>query len=323
MSGTFEGATYTTSASSAGGNLMKVTSVGIAFLPEGGTKTFHVVATIQKETVFTDSDEVPQFMQYALITEDDLTLGGNLTIDTLRMVGMDDANYNANVHTNGSLTTNGKAADIRGFGTYKVNDKVKHKSVYRPYYNPDHLSVIRKVPDGIDIPAVDFDIPTIASKLTVDKTDYGSVTLAGNYDFTAMGATRENPYVWRINGDLKGAGNVRLNGYVMFLVDGDATFNGNMQQVGPPPSETENQTAIYVSGDLKITGTADFLHAQFFVKDDLDLHGTAGIYGSIAVGGTADVSGTPTIKYVPASPALTTIWQDPEEHIKLISYREY
>lgn len=323
LSGSYEGATYSVSATSAGANLIKVTSVGLAFLPEGGTKNFTVVATIQQETTFSDEEEVPQFMQYALITEEDLTLGGNLTIDTLRMVGMDDAQYNANVHTNGKLTTNGKAADIRGFGTYKTTDGVKHKSVFRPYYNPAGDPVVRRIAEGIDIPAVDFDIDEMATKMTPHRTDYGSVTLSGTYDFSALGATRDNPYVWRINGNVKGAGNVKLNGYVILLVDGNAEFNGNMQQIGPKPDKTENQTAVYLSGDLKITGTADFLYAQFFVKNDVAIHGTAGIYGNIVSGGTATISGTPTIKYYPASPALTKVWQDPETYLKLISYREY
>ena len=325
LSGSYESANYNVSATVAGTSA-KVTSVGLAFLPQGGTKTFTIVAQLEQEISYNQSDEVPPFMQYALISEDNLTLGGNMTVDTLRAVGMDDANYNANVHTNGQLSTNGKAADIRGFGTYKTTENVKHKSVFKPYYNPAGDPVVRHVPEGIPIPAAEFDIPTIVANAAsiggVDSTSSADVTLSGTYDFEAMGATRENPFIWVINGDLSGTGNVQVKGYVMFLVDGDASFAGNMQQ-GVGGSESENMTALYVSGDLAIAGTADFLYAQIFVKDDVSIHGTAGIYGNIVAGDQATISGTPTIKYFPASPALTTIWQEPETRLRLLSYREY
>ena len=323
FSGSYEGAAYTVSAQVTGGEA-KVTSLGQAFLPSGSTKLFHVVATFRQESSYTIADEPPAFMQYALITEDDLKLAGNLDIERLDTEGAAESNLNADVHTNGSLTVNGKAANIRGFGSYKTFENVRHESVFRPYYNPANDPVVYRIAEGIDIPAVEFDIPTLVASLgsAVDQTSTEDVTLSGTYDFEAMGATRNNPHIWHITGNLSGSGNVELQGYVMFLVDGNASFSGNLQQ-DTAGERMENSTAIYVSGDVSISGTADFLNAQIFAKEDVQMTGTSGIYGTVAVGGEAKIAGTPLITYVPASPALTTIWQDPETRLKLLTYREY
>ena len=307
-----------------------ITSVGTVDRPGKEPIQVEIVSVIREKTIINSEikEEVPEFMQYAVISQNDLDLNGNVTVDTdddLLVEGSKEVVYNANIHTNGSLGLSGRAASIKGFGTYVDYDNVEHDDVFDPYDNPAEDPVVQEV-DMVDIPSASFDPATIYDgHFSSNKSETGSVTLSDEYrDFIAEeGASREAPLVWHVQGDLTVDGNVRIDGYVMFLVDGDINFTGNMEAGVNGSGKTESHMAFYAGGNVDIGGNVDVLSGQVFSKGDVRFHGTPSITGTVVAGGTAILNGTPDIYYYPASPALTRIWNDKTTMNTLSAYSEW
>lgn len=326
FSGDYHGGGYFVRMQASAPNQITVTSVGSAELPDGTFQDYKIVAKFEKRSVGSDevSAAVPQFMEYALISDKDLTLNGNVTIDTVRVVGQDYGAFNANVHTNGKLTVNGKVT-VRGFGTYKTTrtfNPNQPSRFFKPYDNPANEPVAKQVPDGIDIPLATM-TPAALNAVLPPTITTGSVTLNGNQDFIVKGATRENPYVWYVDGSLTLNGNVKMIGYVIFVVRDDIILNGNVSiKTGLGP--TENTLALYACRDITLSGTVDVLWGQIFAAGNFTMNGTTKINGNVVVGGTATLNGKPDINYYPPSPALTKHFQPPVavEKIEMITYHE-
>ena len=305
-----------------------VTSVGTVDRPGENSAEVKIVSVLREKTIVDSeiSDEVPEFMQYAIISESDLDLNGNVTVETnedLLVEGSKEAVYNANIHTNGSLALSGGAASIRGFGTYVDYDNVQHDEVFDPYENSAGDPVVQKV-DQIDIPTASFDPAAIYdAHFSSNKKETPSYTLSANQDFIAEGATRQNPMVWHVQGDLTVDGNVQIDGYVMFLVDGDVNFTGNMQAGNSGSDQTESHMALYAGGNVDIGGTVDVLSGQVYSQGNVTYHGTPTITGTVVAGNTATLKGTPNIYYHPASPALTRIWNPHMTVMELAAYSEW
>lgn len=287
-----------------------------------------VVSVMRDKTVLSSEiqEEEPEFMNYALIAQNDLDLDGNLTVETddsIRVKASEDAVYNANVHTNGTLTVSGKAATIKGFGTYVDYENVAHEEVFQPYDNSSEDPVVQQV-GSIPMGLNKFDTGKIYTDLNSSNKEetVGDLTLSGEYDFAAKGATREEPYIWHVTGNLTADGGVTLDGYVMFLVDGSIDFQGNMQAGQSGSEYTENHMAFYSQGNVNIGGTVDVLWGQVYTAGDVTFNGTPSIRGTITSNGTATLKGTPNIYYYPASPALTTFWGESDTILELVSYSE-
>jgi hypothetical protein len=323
FSGTFQGAEYTVTVTpQSGGQFGLVKSAGSITDGAGRTRQFNVEARIEREQVFEIHEEPPVFMRYGLIVDSDLTLNGNVLVDTILVEGAESSQFNANIHTNGKLSVKGGAATIRGFGTYVTNRDVNHQSrVFSPYYNPTNEPVVTKT-EPVAIPTTSFDIADVAASLGPNESYSGNHSLSGTVDYAALGATRENPYVVHVKGDLTATGGTTISGYVIYLVEGDITFQGNIQ-MGRHEGPAESNFAFYSGRDITVGGSAKALWGQMFAKRDVKFHGTPNIYGNIVVGGEAQISGTPKIYYTPASAALTTMFQDPEIRLTLVSYNEW
>lgn len=345
IQGSYEGATYDVAISVDANDIATVKSIGrMSGNGQSAGARITILSRIAREahSVYADgiSEKEPEHMKYAIITENDLQINGNVTVesDALSTEGNDGSRLNANIHTNGSMGANGAAASVRGFGTYVTSEDVQHESkIFDPYDNStgqDHLSQV----DAVPIPYADFDTQEIAgnyySSGMLDEgendfpgsTDaYGNVTLSGDYDFTAKGASREDPYIWHVDdGNLTVSGDVTMTGFVMFLVDGDVQFSGDVKS-GGSSGASESHVAIYAMGadedgiltglfsdkTIDIGGNVDMLAGQLFCRGNLEFHGNPKIKGTVTVGGTATISGTPDIVYIPASPALTGHWQNP------------
>lgn len=317
VSGTYEGSDYDVSITLSGA-IAKVKSVGVIDGPEGDEISFTVDAVIEKEMVSSVPDDAPPFMKYAMFADDDLSLSGSLLYD-LYVDGNEENTLNANMHTNGNLSLSGNAATVRGFGTYVAAASGSHlTSAFDPYYNPTNEPVIQQVPE-VEAPV--FDTADFLTKTIVDQSTTGDVALYGTYNF---GGTRENPYVWHIEGTLSASGGVVLDGYVMFIVDGDIELSGNVHagHSGYDGAD-ESSVAYYASGGIDLAGNSK-VYGQMLAGSSLNfLHGTPKVYGSAASLGSVALSGTPEVYYRVPSPALTTIFGDPEFQLKLISYSEW
>lgn len=320
LHGSYEGADYDVVITRSG-STARVQATGSIATSGGQTIDYDIDASIKEETVVAMADEAPPFMRYAVMTEEDLELNGNILTD-LYVDGDEENTLNANMHTNGSLFINGNALTVKGFGTYVTSALATPASAlqnaFQPYYNPTNDPVTQQV-SPIEMPT--FDMAEFESKVDVDETAAGDVALSGTYD---LGGTRDDPYVWRIEGNLTASGGTNIKGYVMFLVDGDVTLSGNVDaSQGTYEGSDESNVAFYAAGPIELAGNAR-VYGQVFSESGVSfLHGTPRVYGSVATRGAATLSGTPKIYYRVASPALTTIFEDGVVQYKLASYSEW
>jgi hypothetical protein len=259
-------------------------------------------------------------MDYALLTEEDLNLSGNI-LGEIYVTGDARATLNANMHTNSYLRISGNSASVIGFGTYTMGGSASPskalQGTFDPNYNPGGEASAQQAP-YVDIP--DFDLATYLNSITVDETS-SNVTLSGNND---LGGTREDPYIWHITGDLSALGGAQVSGYVMFLVEGNVEITGNLiAGASGYNGPDESNIAIYTGGNMILGGNVD-IYGQIYAEGDILFQGTPSIYGSITNKGSVTLSGTPNIYYRSASPALTTIWQDAGPiSIHLVAYSEW
>ncbi len=124
FTGRFDRATYGVEIS-VSGNRAVVVSVGDVPNASGDDASYRLRGEFLRETLAAQmADEVPPFMAYALMSEDDLRMSGNAGSAPSTSGG----DLNANFHTNGDLEVNGKGNErIHGFGTYAGSASGKHR----------------------------------------------------------------------------------------------------------------------------------------------------------------------------------------------------
>ena len=301
------------------------TSTGTVERPGEEPITVKIVSVFKLKTVYDDEilSDVPEWLRKAIASGSDLDLNGNNTIEASELLvqGSDGVVYNADIHTNGELTLKGNASTIRGFGTHVDGENVNHDGAFDPYDNSAGDDVVQQV-EPLDIPT-DFDPAAIyAAHFSENKKQStGDVNLSENQNFIETeGATREDPLVWHIQGDLTTDGNVNIDGYVTFLVEGNINFTGNMRAGASGSDQTESHMAFYTASNVDIGSNVKLLSGQIFSKGNVTLHGTPEITGNIVAGQTVSLKGTPDIYYYPASPALTRIFEDPTTVMELTAH---
>ncbi len=257
------------------------------------------------------AESAPDFMSYAVLTDDDLRITGNAGAASAYADGSMDANF----HTNGKLTVDGKGTKrIAGQGTYVDGIKGKHADTK---FDPVGGGKATASGSIIDLP--DF---RIDEYLELAQPGYSaeSTTLTGTY---APGGTRDKPFVYHVDGDLT-VGDLTVDGYVMFLVEGDITFTGNARVGSSGYGESdESSIAFYSADEITMNGNTE-VWGQLYSAGDFTIGGTADVYGSITSGGKLSLKGDPTFHYREASAALTTIWNgNPGGYrIRMISFFE-
>lgn len=304
-----------------GDAIANIRSLGKYKKPTGTNLEYEITATV-RETSVVEANEPPAFMKYGIISDQSLTLNGAVMIDTMKVKGSQLSVYNANIHTNGDLTVSGNKVRVRGFGTYAGTASVNNPNrTFKPYHNPAREMVLRQV-EPVEL-VNDLDVTNFTNTYPADNWT-GTTTLSGSYDFTTMGATRDDPYVWYVNGDLTTLGNVEIKGYAIFVVLGDILFDGNVEVTSYDPEYLgESNFAFYnKDGNVTIAGTASVLQGQIFSFGNIDIVGNTEIAGSIGALGTITVSGTPSVRYLPPSQGLTKPWQDSVNRPKLVAYAE-
>ncbi len=261
-----------------------VTSIGIC-----GTQTDTIRAVIQLPTSNSNSG-TPGFMNYALATNSDLELNGNVNIQ-------DDNNsaWNANVHTNADFEMNGNNT-IKGFLTY--NGEAESNPAWRlntsitPNQNPNNLPNYSQV-SKVTIPTFNPD----------DYTSKATVTYSGNKSFsgnTSLG-TKANPQIIYVGGDLTISGNI--SGYGVFIVKGNININGNVNITAEDPNGSN--LGLYAKGNINANGNVT-IHAQILSSADINLNGNCKIYGSMTSNAEVEMNGNINVYYKPATSSLTS-----------------
>ena len=319
LTGTYAGSDYEVKIVK-NGDVASITAIGTTATAGGSEVDFTIKSDVEKEMYVEIGEKAPPFMRYAVTSEGDLSLNGNVLMD-LYVDANDNNTLNANMHTNGNLLITGEALTVRGFGTYVTSAVATPSSAlqtaFDPYWNPDNDDVTSKV-TRVDIP--EFDVTEFLSKVDTDKTT-GAVNLSGTYD---LGGTRENPYVWHVQGDLTASGGTKIKGYTTFVVEGNVSLSGNVDASEDSyAGGDESSVAFYASGNVDLSGNAK-VYGQIFAGTGVSfLSGTPRVYGSVASKGVVALAGTPKIYYRVASPALTTIFEEPKPRYNMLSYSEW
>lgn len=338
---TFDGQTAEVSASpsAASPTAMRISSLGRGVDGRGTPVRYRVVADIERETVYTTTTAPPVFLRYAMLSHGNMTLGGSFSVEdldeSLWIGGTTGNERNASVHTNGTLSANGNPV-VRGFGTYTVSHTVQSNKItrfFKPIYNPSGTQVLRQV-SAVTIPALN--LPTIIAEHPglVDYTANGAFDLRGSAfcssgvcDFTDHGGTIDDPFVIYVNGELRLNGGVNIKGFVVFLVNGNTTINGNVRLgtnngsgIGPLK---QHRVAIFTSEqvDVKFNGNAQ-LYGHLFAGGDIRFNGTADIYGSLTARGSITGLGNGTVRYAGIPVSMTQLYQESETRLRLISFSE-
>ena len=280
---------------SVSGNRAVVVSDADVNNASGSESGYRIRAEFERSTLPPRMAEaVPSFMDYAVISDEDLRISGNAGAAVVYASGSD---LNANFHTNGDLRVDGKGTKVvEGYGTYAGSARGKHRdSKFEPRIgddDPTHLA------SEVDIPAFEVaEYATFATRTTASTSVSGLV----------KGGSREQPLIWLVNGDLD-VGELVVNGYVLFLVKDDIDIVGNAQ-VGASGyvAKDESSVAFYAGGEIDIRGDSE-VWGQLYAQESFEIGGNARLYGSVTTLGSARIEGDPTFYYREASPALTTIW---------------
>lgn len=265
----------------------------------------------QKDTVWAvvnipTTESVPQFMTMGILSENSMTLNGGINI-------RDDnnASWNSNLHTNGTLTINGNNL-VEGFGSYSVsyesNPAKRINSTFVPNVNPNGLPVHSKIPKVV-IP--DFnpdDYLGIADEITT-----GNLTISGSKTL----GTKSEPKIWYVSGNLTLSGNI--TGYGCFIVKGSITLNGNVDITSVDPSG--NNLGLYAKGPVTLNGNVT-ARAQILSSSNITMNGNCKLYGLATSKANFVMNGNINIYYRPSLSTMTApFWTAGTPlHPRVVSY---
>ena len=297
----------------------KMTSLGELTGVDGTPVTYQILAQF-RQVPGALADRPPAFMRYAVASEENINLNGSVLTE-IYVQGEERSELNANMHTNGNMHIEGTKVHVEGFGTFlgsgTSNPGKALEEAFEPHYNPNGDPGAQQIKEPLDIPS--FDMSLMTSELTFDQVSAGDVSLSGEYTL----GTREDPYVWHVAGNLSGAGNVTINGYVMFVVEGDLQLTGNLLAGDSGwTGADESSMAFYVGGAASIKGTIE-VYGQFMVDGTISLEGNPTIYGSLVTDEDVVIGGSPEIYYRVPSVALTTPWQERKLRLRMVAYSEW
>ena len=336
LSGTFSSGTYSGHAASGdyavnatvSGDHAKILSVGKIVGSEGVPLKYRVQAEFEGVAGKSYAPEAPEFLQYALISEQSINLAGHVSTEVY-LQGEEGSLLNANVHTNADLSINGGRVRVEGYGSYFGTASGTGNSLetsFQPNYAPTEGETVYQVDEKIEMPNYDaaaYVAKVLENGFGVIEHD-GDLAISGTLDY----GTRDNPTVIHVTGNLSNTGGALINGYVMFMVDGSVSLNGNLLSgdsgYGGPD---ESSIAVYSGGTVSINGNVE-IAAQIYSDGGLevgvDLGGNPTIYGGLSTYGQASIEGTPTVYYRTPSAALAINWQDVENSMmKMVAYSEW
>ncbi|HMB92422.1 MAG TPA: hypothetical protein VKP65_16335 [Rhodothermales bacterium] len=325
VTGTYEGAAYTTKIVAKGSAGVIINSSASITPRSGETVTYDVRAEYERENWFRIADAPPPFMQYLLMAGGDVELSGDVNGQMYEPPDGSSAPTNVDIHSNEDLTLKGKSVRIEGFGTYssEMDAKDSHvEATFIPNSNPTGSSATYQV-SQVTIPTLDPGLMALA--MAVDSTTSSDVKIISQDDLPARIGTRDNPYIWHIKGDLKFEADIEIPGYTIFLVEDKLEIKKSLTTPQTSYEGADESTVAFYVGDVaKIAGESE-IWAQIFANDlDIDLKGTVEVYGSLVTHGDVDLGGTVDYYYRGASPALTTYFNgSTNDRLVRVAYSEW
>lgn len=285
-----------------------------------------------------DTQGIPPAFRSVILTDTLLQLDGNITVTTL------DSDLNANVHTNGSLSTNGNAFLVEGYGSYSGSSDTNQPDNFQPKqdYNGAESNVV-EVP-RMDIPDASLDSGHVdvtyiepsqnlvkstndnSNPITIDvRTKAENLCATGEIPPSKCGDEdgdglidlgRSKAFVWWVSGEIE-LQNVEVYGNAVFYADANRMVNG-----GTPTSGmgfeidrrvvgelTNNQTHLMLRtpGSIDVYGNDEII-ASLWANEQVTFHGTPDMTGNI-LSPNAQFEGSGDFNLTYAAP--TSIITDP------------
>lgn len=257
---------------------------------------------------------IPPSFKYGIIAEKDISLKGTADINSL-------PGHNVMIHSNGTLSVSG-AARVYGFGTYsgakmKDSDEKNLENYFiptSPYVPEERVTHV----DRIEIATLDWD----QLKAIVGGPYKGNFTFGGGppreingidllqgvQGFIGSG-TKENPYIFVVDGSIEFFNPTRFNGYAIIAATGGISINhGRGDVLADLTTDDPPQTKLLLaSKDGSFTAGNAQINATIYTEGGVKLSGTMDITGGIiAQGGDLELSGTPQVTYATPAEAIVT-----------------
>lgn len=316
--------------------VFEVVVTGRSPLPAGEFAEHRVHASFGRSSASSTRDadhELPAFLDYAVLTDGDLVLNGNVFVgpDTQ----LPDFPETVTVRANGSIPSS-------------PSKVIPASAMYAGERGPDESKFMGGVQDGvgkIEIPDFDpEDFKSTADQVLPGIACSGSSSCASFYarnevDESGNAYSASNPFVVYVEGDMefRGQGNrdTHIQPNTVFIVEGDVTFTGNSNVVSNTVSGNGNNKeldytpgnegfVLFVGGDatLNLSGNA-LIEARIFAADGVitEMGGTPYIYGQLISGDHVTLHGNPEIYHRPMPPSFSIF--DPETSIQLLDYSEH
>lgn len=288
--------------------------------PTGDTVDVFATGIYDEDTVYVDArykrafdlEGTPPAFRSVILTDQLLQISGNIHISTL------DPTLNANVHTNGSLSTNGNAFLVEGYGSYSGSGHTNQPDNFQPKvdYNGAESNVL-EIP-AIDIPDASLDsshadvsyIEPAQNLVNVSNQNHNPIQIDVRTKADNLCATGEIPpskctdadgdglidlgrskaFVWWVSGtiDLQ---NVEIAGNAVLYADANRMANGgtptsgdgievDRRVVGTLSDEDETQLMLRTPGSIDVYGN-DEIVATMWTNDQATFHGTPDMIGGI------------------------------------------
>jgi hypothetical protein len=284
--------------------------------PSGAyTDTTHTINVRLIYDNFTDS--IPPAWKYAIMSDNDFLVGGDLTISSYDGVNP------ANVHSNETLRSRGNSFVVEGYGSYSDGDGVRFPDNFQPPVdeNGDEPNVYQ----DSEIPWPQADWPDLRTKaqnggiysdehlvLDVASTGYTSFNqwaVEGGYADSnpTVGLSASNPVVVFSETTIEIASDMVLDGYgVIASLNGmDSTtvgteIHGNLQIHGGITETADGTSAdmlLLSQGGVFVNGTSD-ITASIYSAGTVTFNGTASVTGGVVARDIAITSGTFNLTWI-------------------------
>ncbi|MGA7303478.1 MAG: hypothetical protein WBW88_01335 [Rhodothermales bacterium] len=277
--------------------------------------------TIEARVVRGLVEGVPPRFRYAISTDTDLLLQGNIEVKS----GFPE--INASVHSNGTLRTRGNTFTVQGYGTYTgsyFETATGASNRFQPNvdWNGSADNVFQR--DSVDLPNLELDRLRAAAthyetgdfSIDGDTFPYSSFAeWAAALGSTVGTGTADDPFILVVEGDLELLNRIDLDGYGMLV----SASNVEVSPSGSEGSLTGGidgynmELGVFAAGNIDVNGNA-IMKSTLYSQGRVTFHGTVDLTGGIVAKETKFIGGgSPLITYVGPGHGLTKpgfSWKD-------------
>ncbi len=272
------GATFSTEVLPIHEDTVDVISTGVEQRP-GGATTHVIEARYAKGFM---NLGVPPGLKYAIFSDKTLTLNGQANITAVHDT------MNANIHTNGSLTSNGNKVTVEGYGTYEhngsgtVNPEKAMDDVFSPNDDTNGSDPNMHASDSITVPTfIAADYLPYATYVTAGDTSFSGVIDFTNWNGISGFGTADDPYLLYVSGNLTISGNSTFLGYVQVVAEGTITISGDVTATTTPPPDKDAPEADWDAWTMLNLDAAGNTSIGWFAEQDITLSGNFNVVGQL------------------------------------------